>query len=264
MAKQSAPGIKEQVDKLRAQVGQEEETELVILYNALVKNTNEYSADSSITNLKNWQAAKTALADCIADLQAKYQPASAQPGTEFEPTRKAIEVFRWLTANGWQISQRQFYDHVKEGKLPRDGSGKFTVRRAQKYARTFLRRTETGKTLAEDDSALAREKLQAEIKLKQTQERRESHRLSVEQGKYLPRDEVETMLAARAAILDADFEHLAYTKAPELVALVGGDPSRTDQLLQALLSARDEWLNRYATTREFDVEFQPPAPEAAG
>lgn len=171
----------------------------------------------------------------------------------FTPTATPIDVHRWLVASGWQIGQARFYEHVKEGKLSRDSAGQFTERAVLKYARAFLRRADTGRTIEDDDAALSREKLTEETALKRVQREREQFRLDVERGRYVLRDTIEMELAGRAVALEAGFDHMVYTRAAEWVALVKGDQSRADQLITALLAAKDQWLNSYAAATEFAV-----------
>lgn len=174
-----------------------------------------------------------------------------------QPTRQVIDVHRWLVASGWKVGQTLLYNHVREGKLTRDpATGMFTPRRVAVYARTFLRKISCGKTVDEEQTAaLAREKMLVDTDLKRIRREREEFRLAVEQGHYLLRDEVETMLADRAASLKADATHLAQGGAAELVALAHGDSSRTDRLAAALLRFSEDLFSRFDTSKELTVEF---------
>lgn len=259
--------LKKQVEILRPLVGQEDEAELAILYNALVTNINAYRSDSSAGALKNWQSAKSALADCLKHLHTKYgikeEEAPAQ-APEFTDTKNAAAVLRYLHANGWKVEKTQFYQHVKQGKLARNDQGLFTRRAVLRYAKDWVPRTDTGKTIGEEQEDLNRTKLQEEIKRIRVQQERDNFKFDVERGKYLPRADVEQELAGRAVALDAGYNHMVYSRVQEFIATVNGDSGKAPQLIESLLSARDDWFNQYASDMEFEVELAAnmPAEEA--
>lgn len=249
--------LKKQVETLRPLVGQEDEAELAILYNALVTNINAYRSDSSASALKNWQSAKAALVDCIKNLQAKHgiREDEAAEAPKFEDTKNAASVLRFLQTNGWQVEKTQFYLHVKQGKLARNEQGLFTRRVVLRYAKDWVPRSETGKKVGEEQEDLNRTKLQEEIKRIRVQQERDNLRLDVERGRYLPRADVEQELAGRAVALDAGYNHMVYSRVQEFIATVNGDPAKASLLIECLLTARDDWFNQYAASMEFEVEL---------
>ena len=175
----------------------------------------------------------------------------------FEKTKSGAAVLRWLQACGWQIEKSQFYDHIKEGKLSTDKQGYFTIRRVKKYAKTFLRRAETGQLLREEREDLAVSKAQEEVIKLQLQNERERVKLAIEQGAYLPKDDFYRELAARLVVLDAGLERMARDRVAEFVHIVGGDQAKAEHLTATLVAAKNELLNSYATTKSYHVLIMP-------
>lgn len=173
----------------------------------------------------------------------------------YADTRNKADVFRFLRDAGWQLTERTFYRHVSDGKLKKNRDGWYTVAAVRKYAEQWSVRP-SGKTVQEETEDLTAAKMREEIARIRTIREREQFRLEIDRGKFLPRDTVEMELAGRAVVLEAGFDHLVYTRAAEWIALVGGDPSRADLLIAAMMSAKDEWLNHYARAQEFMVTIE--------
>jgi hypothetical protein len=58
-------------------------------------------------------------------------------------------------------------------------------------------------------------------------------------------------MAGQAVALEAGINHIFYTNTAKLVALVGGDTSRTDLFIDAMMTAKDELLIVYASAEGF-------------
>jgi hypothetical protein len=94
------------------------------------------------------------------------------------------------------------------------------------------------------------------IKIQDIEHRRKTFDLEKEQGKYIPKADFESELAARAAVLESGFRNLFNIRIREWIALVNGKPERAADLMAALNRGLDEQLNTYATTRSFQVIFE--------
>ena len=172
-------------------------------------------------------------------------------------------VYEFLIAQGWKVSQRAVYNHVKDGKL-RKKDGIFTSRAVSKYAKTFLNRKDSGQTLPVEHEQLQRDKLTQEIRRLTIQVERDEHKLGVEQGRYLPREDFELELAARASVFDAGFRYFFQSMAAEMITLVGGNMKKIPEFIAMLNTKLDEQLNEYATTKEYQVMILGPADNASG
>jgi len=188
--------------------------------------------------------------------QRDQEPHEQTPGafegrTELE---SPLEVTSYLKAAGWKVSKSTLYQHVKQGKLRPDADGRFPVKAVQKYAASFLTLEETRQKVADED--LQRKKLIAEISRIQEQTKRERIKRLAEEGRYVPRDQFEMELAARASVIDTLRRNSIMTGAAERVALVGGDTSRIPDLIAFDLAQHDDEMNQFATTIEFHVLFE--------
>lgn len=231
-----------------------ERSEYAVYYNAVRNTMVAYNEKPTVTNKKNWDAAKAAHAELAEKITEKISAPSSQ-APEFTDTKNAAAVLRYLHTNGWQVEKTQFYLHVKQGKLARNEQGLFTRRVVLRYAKDWVPRSETGKKVGEEQEDLNRTKLQEEIKRIRVQQERDNFKFDVERGKYLPRADVEQELAGRAVALDAGYNHMVYSRVQEFISVVGGDPAKASQLIECLLAARDDWFNQYAAPMDFEVEL---------
>ena len=235
-------------------------TDLSVLISAKEQAKQRALQDPSPINLVTMERAT----NMIEKHLAKEKAADSDQAPEFTDTKNAASVLRYLHANGWKVEKTQFYQHVKQGKLARNDQGLFTRRAVLKYAKDWVPRDATGKKVGEEQSDLAREKLQEEIERIRIQQRRENFKFDVERGKYLPRADVEQELAGRAVALDAGYNHMVYSRVQEFISVVGGDPAKASMLIELLLTARDDWFNQYASAMDIEVELAENMPPDEG
>lgn len=232
-------------------------TDLSVLISAKEEAKQRALNDPSPVNLVAMERAT----NMIEKHLAKEKEANQEPEEQFQDTKNGAAVLRFLHNNGWNVEKTQFYQHVKQGKLARNDQGLYTRRAVLKYAKDWVPRSETGKKVGEEQSDLAREKLQEEIERIRIQQKRENFKFDVERGKYLLRAEVEQGLAGRAVALDAGYNHMVYSRVQEFISIVNGDPSKASLLIECLLTARDDWFNQYASAMDFEVELTENMPQ---
>jgi len=83
----------------------------------------------------------------------------------------------------------------------------------------------------------------------QRKERQESK----EAGNLVPREQIEIELATRAGILDAGLRHWIQAHAAEWIRQVAGDTKKVGDLINLMGRDLDEYINAYASTREYQV-----------
>jgi hypothetical protein len=168
-----------------------------------------------------------------------------------------LQVKDYLIDQGYKVSKSKIYRDAENGKITAqtDAAGNKSVSAlaAWEYAEKHLEKTGVNKS---DLKNLQSQKLMNAIKIQEIEHQRKSFDLEKEQGKYIPRADFESELAARAAVLESGFRHLFNVKAREWIAIVGGKPERTADFLAALNTGLDEQLNTYATTQVFQVIFE--------
>jgi hypothetical protein len=165
-------------------------------------------------------------------------------------------VRKYLENEGWRVSQSGLYKHRKEGKLTPASDGTCRRKDVDKYARTWLKLKSTGRKKQDRLDELQRLKLEEELEKIRTDNARSRLKFDVEQGKYIERDRMFMEMAARAGILDAGLNHWIQTGAAGWIRLVGGDLKRIGELIAAMNAGKDELLNHYAQTQEFQVIFE--------
>lgn len=106
----------------------------------------------------------------------------------------------------------------------------------------------------EAEDGLAKEKAAAELEKLRLHNERAQFQMDVERGKYLPREEVEMMLAERVAVFDSGLKHLAQSEVADWVHLVHGKADHMRDLLEVVLAGFDRLMDEYSRG-EFEVEM---------
>jgi hypothetical protein len=172
-----------------------------------------------------------------------------------KPFSSLHETCLYLNAEGYKVSKSKIYRDADEGKITREADGTVTAEAAREYAKTHLVRSDAVHT-KEELKNLQATKLKKAIRNQDIDYARKKFDLEKEQGKYIPRDDFNAEMAARAAVLDSGFRHLFNVKTREWIKLVEGNPDRQADLLAQLNQDLDEQLTKYATTQVFQVLFE--------
>lgn len=160
-----------------------------VLFNASIVTMDSYNKDRSVANLRNMEAAKEALDKFIAE---------AGGGVTGDTFDNLMAVLEYLTNNGWKAARNSLYRHQSQGKLLPESNGKYKQRAVDKYAKTFLKRTSTGKRDQELSDELQRQILQQNKKLKDIEIKMNEIALLKEQGAYLLVRDVKDAAFSRA------------------------------------------------------------------
>jgi len=171
-----------------------------------------------------------------------------------ESFRTVLEVLTYLRDEGWKVSKTSLYQHVKDAKLRPEQDGSFALKAVQKYARAHLQLKSTRQK--RDDEDLQRKKLQLDIDLLEGKTKRERLKRDAEEGRLIPREDVDLELAARAVVQDHEWTRVIQSRAGEIIALVQGSADRSAELIRFLMDVKDEILNEFASTRAWHVLFE--------
>ncbi len=247
--------------QLREKASKQDVAAITVLHNAVVNNMATYNEAPTAANLKSWQAAQDAYDAALGEMAEKYGLA-APPAADFANLRL---VHAWLKENGWKISLSGIYKHKNEGKITPDKSGAYSLARVRKYAETWLKRADTGSRVKDELERFQRRKAIAETRRAEAQAKKLEHELAVAEGRYIPRDDFYTELAARALALESGLKAMVQRRAAGWIEMVGGDPSRARDLLAAVSADIDTALSEYATMDRFVVIVDnQPRQEASG
>lgn len=110
---------------------EEPQNEEQILLEAVEKTASAYRDASTVANLREWNAAKSALEKFR---QAKEETTA---GARF---KNLSEVSRWLIREGYKCQERTVRNHHKSGLFPIQPGGEFRQHDIEAYAKTHLDR----------------------------------------------------------------------------------------------------------------------------
>jgi len=178
-----------------------------------------------------------------------------QSGTD-DLFNNLADVLRYLQGQGFKLSKPSLYRHNKEGKILPNTTGKFQQKYVDRYARTFLKVTATGKRHKDITDDLQREKLEQELKNLKLKNEREKFNFEKEQGLYVPRSQMDIEVASFIAVLVSAFKNLITSKTAEWIAMSGGDHKKTGEFITKAISDIDDLTNSIANVSEYEVVFE--------
>lgn len=233
------------------------ETDLAFLLRAKEEAKARMKADPSQENINAFNKGKAAVEAEMA--RKKTNPTGDSPPVVAQ-TR--IAAVGWLKEHGFKVAKSKFYRDAATGKIGTLPGGGFSEEILRAYGQTYatpLAREEDKKT-----GAVTVRRLDADARLKEAHARRVELKLEIEAGKFLPREEHETDLAARAVFFAQQVENFCYLAAPKIILALGADDSKTHELLALLQAETATWLDAYARDRVFHVEIPETRDHADG
>lgn len=175
-----------------------------------------------------------------------------------------LAVVEYLRAGGWKVAKSMAYQHRNEGRLRPREDGLFHTRDVVKYARSFLRKMDTGKTLSAEIDAIQQERARAETDKAIAQAEHWQIRTAISRGRYVEKELFERELARRASVFKNDIDGFVRAHVSGIIDLVAGDVAKTPDLIEFMLGHAEDWLDRYAEEREFKVPLPPAEKEDEG
>lgn len=234
-----------EVEKLLENADATDKAALTVLYNAWVNTFNTYKASSVKANLAEWQAAEKALRSKVEELTAKY---FGSPDAKVLADRKA--AWQFLKDEGYKVSSQTVYNAANKGKLIVQADGTVTESDALAYAAKNLKKI-SGKKGKPDKVAdgLANENLS----LMQVRRKKLQFEYEKERGRYISKSDVRAEIAIKIAFLDAGIRHFFRTFLSDWVHRVGGNPRKTDMLLELINTELDRLFNEIGRFNDIDV-----------
>jgi len=176
---------------------------------------------------------------------------------EYQDTGNKAEVLRQLIDLGYDITQRTFYRHCKQGKCRQNPDGVFSRRLVRQYVEAEgLRR----KGEAEDDDgpdvSLAIEKQRLENRKLEWANKKAQLDYEKAIGQVIEREAVYLEIAARWTVLNSSFlGDIVDEKSRELIVSVNGDLTKLAEFQDLLKSYWIDIANSFCTMDEFEVLF---------
>lgn len=177
--------------------------ELTVLYNRQLANLKKYQDTGKRSDRADYEDAKQALEQALADEVARQKPAGNFPSI---PAAHA-----WLTEQGYHLTEKTLRNHVQQGKLPTEKhrNGKVKLIRLldlERYARQWL---DQPAGQVSDDYRARLIKAQAE---------KTELDNDIKRGRYLDREKEEQRDAAVLASLRRHIESAAADRVQQFVA----------------------------------------------
>ncbi|EMS79185.1 hypothetical protein [Desulfotignum phosphitoxidans] len=234
-------------EDLLAAATKAESVELRVFKAAITKTLKAYQESPTKANQQNYEAAREAYAEKKQALEEKYFRGPA--GQAFPSLLDACEHLKKV---GYRISKSKIYRDRDKNFFKVNPDGSVPEAELRAYAAEHLPKSRASLNDLDDIHAV---KTAREVERLEKQNEKLQFEMDRERGKYLPRRDFEAELAARAVILETSLKHLFNTRVGEWIALVGGHPNKSPDLLQVLHNSLEEELSNYASTQTFQVIF---------
>ena len=217
--------------KIDALMAQEEN----VLSSAVARTMQAYNQNSIVANLKDYQAAKTALEEFRKKKHAAENPEEA--------CFSVPEAVEYLKGQGFKIEKSKLYEEKNiVGYTTIDNAVTFLKKDLDKYAKKYLDKLD-GSGYETDPAG----KNEQETRLTKAKADKEELLLKVLGKSYVDIAQVERTRTAQTARLLLTYENLVYGKVEKLIELVSGDMTKKHELQTFLLG--DQWFR--GALREF-------------
>lgn len=221
-------------DKINYLLEQEEK----LLTSTLTKTMKAYNENPTLSNLKNYEAAKRALEE--------FQKRKANPeGSENQKFKTLFQVFKYLQNEGWKISKSAFYEKAY---MIKKTNGVYLKKDIDVFAKKFLRKTDAPDI--EDDID---KKIQAEIRKLTAEAEKKELEVQKLRGELVERWEVEQQLADRAAFLKSSIQEFFHSMAPHMIEKVSGDIQKLPEFIDFCLIEIEKLFDYYSRPLQFSV-----------
>lgn len=171
--------------------------------------------------------------------------------SSFTDSSKKADVLRALNSAGFKITRRTFYRDCEKGKLSPNEDGLYTKRLVKAYAQKYIL-----PPAAPGTEALEAKKIRLQIQKLEQENEQNAFKFAKERGRYIKRDQISHEMAARGVVLDSGTVQMFRAKAREWCVLVGGDPERAPELVEAMITGWNCLLNEYSRIQAFTVIFE--------
>ena len=204
--------------------------------------------DPSKQSIDALRAANRALDEVVRAMD------SAQ-GSGQEPIPNWQAVLQYIADAGRKVGKSKLYTDISRGRLKRQPDGTFKPKDVDKYMLS-LPVAGTPEGLADKAAERMGRKEEADIRRAEAAARREEFELELREGKHIKKDDLYLELAGRAIALRDGLKSAFEMRAPDLIAMVGGESERLPQFLDATAAIIDAALGQYAAPIEIDVDVE--------
>ncbi|MGB3212466.1 MAG: hypothetical protein WBB19_17330, partial [Desulforhopalus sp.] len=193
-------------------------------------------------------------------LEKKYTPPpkAVMAWAEWQDTKNKAEVLRQLLDLGYELTERTFYRHCKQGKCRTNEEGYYSRRIVKEGYIDAQGITRVGQPAEENgpDVALSVEKQRLENRKLELSNARDELKHKKEQGLLIERPGLYLEIAAREVALDGMYRQMVDMEGSKMITMVNGDMSHLPEFKEYLFTLWEEMLRTFSNTDEFEVLFE--------
>jgi hypothetical protein len=248
----SMPDI-ERIQQLHAAARGQDKAELTVLHNAVLTGMNAYAERGEAGRLKDWQAAKNALADAVDRLWVKYFPGeSGRSGGDESWFRDKRVAHEWYVTQGGILTYSGFTRQaftVDGRKVSRMSVQKLLLdERGKKYT---AESTNTDLSARREDADTRKAEADAAKAEMQAEEMRRA-----QDARWVLREVAEEETCVWVSRLrDAVAYHIGKNQLA-IIHACGGNPARLSEVQSIIDAALANACNEIANSAEVTVEIE--------
>lgn len=227
-------------DKIKSLLEQEEK----LLASALIKTMKAYNENPTLSNLRDYEAAKRALEEFQKRKAAMENPESSEENQEF---KTLLQIFKYLKNEGWKISKSALYEKAY---MIKKTNGVYLKKDIDAFAKKFLRKIDAPDIDIEDGID---KKIQAEIRKLTAEAEKKELEVKKLRGELVERWEVEQQLADRAAFLKSSIQEFFHSMAPYMIEKVEGNIQKLPEFIEFCLIEIEKLFDYYSRPLQFIV-----------
>ena len=212
-----------------------------VLSAAVARTMQAYNQNSTVANLRDYQAAKTALEEFRKKKHAEQNPEEA--------VFTVPEALNYLNSQGFKIQNSKLYEDKSIINFKTvNNIITFLKKDLDKYAKKFLN------LLSGSDADNADEKMKWDAKIAEQKFSDMEFEAKIKQGLFILKSEVEQLLAARAAFLKENLgSGFIHSRAPKITEILRCSSDRIPELIEFWLKQIDEVFDYYSKPLRFEV-----------
>jgi len=235
---------RERIEKLLEIVPVDDQSELKVFYNSYVATLKAYQddPDHDPKKLNANRAASGALIELVEALENKYLTGADQ-------LRSVMDALRYLKENGWKIEKSKLYKDRDAGLFKVNADKSVDEVEIMAYAARHLSKLKA--TGADDEAGrLSESKLTGEVELNELRKKKMEFELARDRGQYIHRSKWLTELVGELSAAKFTALKIARTKAPDLIAAVGGDLKKETMFIDLFSGYIEDAYNDLAAVPE--------------
>lgn len=246
------------IDDLKEYCTDPESTSLSFLAGAVEATQAAYEEGRTSEQLAAYQEAQAAYEKKYAALVKKYKKKSAgktiESWNDFEVTKKISVVLRFLLALGYDVKQKTLYNHAKTGALQKNLDGFYTEKLTRRYVRERELKSKRDDVSLPDSGSAGKSIYDTEISRWRAAKEKQSFLKN--QGLLGSRGEFNLQMAARLAVLDSKMRGFIDQYSAEIIAIVGGDQEKRNDLSGFWLQIFNEAMREMSRPLDYRVIFK--------